>query len=102
MLGGMRTIRQVGDRSGAAWAKQGNIPNILLAGPAGVGKTTIALCLAKELYGESWKQNFQETNASDERGINVVRGRIKDFAKMKVVDLLDTTYIDGDDEDDIV
>lgn len=66
-----------------AWIRQGNIPNILLAGPAGVGKTTIALCLAKELYGESWRQNFQETNASDERGINIVRGRIKDFAKMK-------------------
>lgn len=66
-----------------AWVKQGNIPNMLFAGPAGVGKTTVALCLAKELYGENWRQNFQETNASDERGINVVRGRIKDFAKMK-------------------
>jgi replication factor C small subunit len=65
------------------WAKQGNVPNMLFAGPAGVGKTTIALCLARELYGENWRQNFQETNASDERGINVVRGRIKDFAKMK-------------------
>lgn len=66
-----------------AWIKQGNIPNMLFAGPAGIGKTTIALALARELYGENWKQNFQETNASDERGINVVRGRIKDFAKMK-------------------
>jgi replication factor C small subunit len=66
-----------------AWVKQGNIPNMLFAGPAGIGKTTVALCLARELYGENWKQNFQETNASDERGINVVRGRIKDFAKMR-------------------
>ncbi|UCD07488.1 MAG: replication factor C small subunit [Candidatus Aenigmatarchaeota archaeon] len=65
------------------WVKQGNVPNMLFAGSAGVGKTTIALCLARELYGENWRQNFQETNASDERGINVVRGRIKDFAKMK-------------------
>ncbi len=65
------------------WVKQGNIPNMLFAGSSGVGKTTIALCLARELYGENWRQNFQETNASDERGINVVRGRIKDFAKMK-------------------
>ncbi len=74
--------RHVVDRL-KAWVKQGNIPNMLFAGPAGVGKTTIALALARGLYGEHWKQNFQETNASDERGINVVRGRIKDFAKMK-------------------
>ena len=74
--------RHVVDRL-RAWVKQGNIPNMLFAGPAGIGKTTIALALARELYGEHWKQNFQETNASDERGINVVRGRIKDFAKMK-------------------
>jgi replication factor C small subunit len=68
-----------------AWVKGKNIPNMLLAGPAGVGKTTIALALARELYGKEWRQNFQETNASDERGINVVRGRIKDFASMKPI-----------------
>jgi replication factor C small subunit len=56
---------------------------MLFAGRAGVGKTTLALCMARELFGEQWQQNFQETNASDERGINVIRGRIKDFAKMK-------------------
>jgi replication factor C small subunit len=66
-----------------AFAKEKSIPNMLFAGPAGVGKTTIALALAQELFGDGWKQNFQETNASDERGINVVRGRIKDFAKVK-------------------
>jgi replication factor C small subunit len=65
-----------------AWIKEGSIPNILMAGPAGVGKTTIALALARDLFGEHWKQNFQELNASDDRGINVVRGRIKDFASM--------------------
>jgi replication factor C small subunit len=68
-----------------AWVKEGSIPNMLFAGPAGVGKTTAALALAQELFGEGWKQNFQETNASDERGINVVRGRIKDFAKVKSI-----------------
>lgn len=66
-----------------AWVKSGSIPHMLFAGPAGVGKTTIALCLARELFGERWKSNFQETNASDERGINIVRGRVKDFARMK-------------------
>jgi replication factor C small subunit len=64
------------------WVKEGSIPNMLYAGPAGVGKTSIALALAKNLYGENWRQNFQELNASDDRGINVVRGRIKDFASM--------------------
>jgi replication factor C small subunit len=66
-----------------AWVKKGSVPHMLFAGPAGVGKTTVALCLARELFGESWKNNFQETNASDERGIGIVRGRVKDFARMK-------------------
>jgi len=64
-----------------AYAKIKNSPHIMFAGPAGTGKTTSALALAKELFGESWKQNFQELNASDERGINIVRGKIKDFAR---------------------
>lgn len=68
-----------------AWIKGKNVPNMLLAGPAGVGKTTIALALARDLYGEHWRQNFQETNASDERGIAIVRGRIKDFASMRPI-----------------
>jgi replication factor C small subunit len=66
-----------------SWVKQGSIPNMLFAGSAGVGKTTIAHALAKDLYGDNWHANFQETNASDARGIDVVRGRIKDFARMK-------------------
>ena len=68
-----------------AWLSEGSIPNMLFAGRAGVGKTTVALALARELYGENWSQNFQETNASDERGINVVRGRIKSFAQTKPI-----------------
>ena len=57
------------------------MPHLLFAGPAGTGKTTSAIALAKELFGELWKHNLHELNASDERGIDVVRGKIKEFAR---------------------
>jgi replication factor C small subunit len=53
---------------------------MLFAGPAGVGKTTTALCIAMEILGEEWKKNTLELNASDERGIKMVRERVKEFA----------------------
>jgi len=68
-----------------AWVREKSVPNMLFAGPAGVGKTCCAVALAVELFGDNWKQNFQETNASDARGIDVVRGRIKDFARIKPI-----------------
>jgi len=60
-----------------------NIPHLLLAGPPGTGKSTLALVIVKELYGDKWRENFLELNASDERGINVVREKVKNFARTK-------------------
>ena len=65
-----------------AYVKTKNVPHLIFAGPAGIGKTTSALALAREVFGEeTWKQNFHELNASDERGIGIIRGKIKDFAR---------------------
>jgi len=64
-----------------AYVSSGNMPHLLLTGPAGTGKTTCSLAMAKEMFGEEWKGNFIELNASDERGIDVVRGKIKEFAR---------------------
>jgi len=64
-----------------AFVKTKNMPNLLFAGPPGIGKTTCCLALARELYGDNIAGNFLELNASDERGIDIVRGRIKDFAR---------------------
>ena len=72
--------KEIVERLGA-YVKEKNLPNLLFAGPAGVGKTTAAIALARELYGHDYKGSFLELNASDERGIDVVRGKIKDFAR---------------------
>ena len=66
-----------------AFVEQKNLPHLLFAGPAGTGKSTLSLVIARELFLNSWKENFLELNASDTRGIDVVRGVIKDFARTK-------------------
>lgn len=62
-----------------------NIPHLLFAGPAGTGKSTLALIIARELFGTGWRDNFLELNASDERGIDVVRQKVKDFARTRAI-----------------
>ncbi len=62
-----------------------NIPHLLFAGPAGTGKSTLALIIVKELFSDKWKENYLELNASDERGIDVVRQKVKDFARTKAI-----------------
>ncbi|OPY29256.1 MAG: Replication factor C small subunit [Methanocella sp. PtaU1.Bin125] len=64
-----------------SYVKSGNLPHLLFSGPPGVGKTACAVALAREMYGETWQSNFTELNASDERGIDVVRTNIKNFAR---------------------
>jgi len=66
-----------------AFAKDKNIPHLLFAGPAGTGKTTMALALAHELFGKNWQQSVLSLNASDERGIDIIRGKVKDFARTR-------------------
>jgi len=62
-----------------------NIPHLLFAGPAGTGKSTLALIIVKQLYGQNWRENYLELNASDERGINIVREKVKNFARTKSI-----------------
>jgi len=62
-----------------------NIPHLLFAGPSGIGKSTLALIIVKQLFGDSWRENYLELNASDERGIDVVRQKVKDFARTKAL-----------------
>ena len=69
----------------SSFVKQQNMPHILFSGPAGTGKTSLAIIMAKKLFGESWRDNFLELNASDERGIDVVRVKVKDFARTRAI-----------------
>ncbi|MFH1834982.1 MAG: replication factor C small subunit [Methanobacteriota archaeon] len=67
-----------------AYAVEKSMPHLLFAGPAGTGKTTAALAMATELFGDI-SHDWLELNASDERGIDVVRVKIKNFARTRPI-----------------
>jgi replication factor C small subunit len=68
-----------------SFVKSRNVPHCIFAGPPGTGKTTAALCLARDLYGAVYREHMMELNASDERGIDVVRETVKTFARTKSI-----------------
>ena len=68
-----------------SFVREKNVPHCIFAGPPGTGKTTAALCLAHDLYGPGYQEHLMELNASDERGINVIRETVKTFARTKAM-----------------
>ena len=64
-----------------SFVSRGNFPNMIFAGTAGIGKTTCAIAMANDLYKGDFAGAFKELNASDSRGIDVIRGEVKEFAK---------------------
>lgn len=68
-----------------SFVKSKNVPHCIFAGPPGTGKTTAALCLARDLYGDAYREHIMELNASDERGIDVVRETVKTFARVRSI-----------------
>ncbi|PIN84208.1 replication factor C small subunit, partial [Candidatus Micrarchaeota archaeon CG11_big_fil_rev_8_21_14_0_20_47_5] len=82
-----------------AFVKNRNLPNLLFSGSPGIGKTTATLALAHDLYGENFSSSLLELNASDERGIDVVRGKIKDFARTVALEAVPFKIIFLDEAD---
>ena len=67
------------------FVKERNLPHLLFVGPAGIGKTTSILALARDLYGQGYRNYILELNASDERGIDVIREKVKNFARTAAI-----------------
>ena len=83
-LDGMVDQKEIVERL-RSFVKSRNVPHCIFAGPPGTGKTTAALCLARDLYGDAYRGHIMELNASDERGINVVRETVKTFARVRSI-----------------
>ncbi len=69
-----------------AMVSSGEVQHMILSGPPGVGKTTSAVVLARLVFGENWNQNFIELNASDDRKLSVIQGKVKEFARTRPID----------------
>lgn len=82
-----------------SYVKTRNLPHLLFSGPPGVGKTAASISIVKEIFGETWRNNFIELNASDERGIDIIRHKVKDFARMAPLGEADFKVIFLDEAD---
>lgn len=92
------------DAVGSIGALMGNapeMPHMLFSGSPGVGKTTTALCVVREVLGDVWKQYTLELNASDERGINMVREKIKKFSRFAGIEQIPFKFIILDEADEM-
>ncbi len=83
-LGSIVDQKEIVDRL-KSFVKARNVPHCIFAGPPGTGKTTAALCLSRDFYGDAYREHMMELNASDERGIDVVRETVKTFARVKSI-----------------
>ncbi|GIQ96881.1 MAG: hypothetical protein CM15mP2_3680 [Methanobacteriota archaeon] len=63
------------------YAEKKQFPHLLFAGPPGTGKTTAAMALTKDVFGDNFRENLLEMNASDERKLESIRTKVKQFAR---------------------